>query len=753
MSQFSKIFDEIKDKGPPNSSKTGAKDGFPVENEVSIFDNDNRELETGEDILKVKKKETLTSVIIDDDGGDVSDEILTEDCELPAVISTKKELLQLIKVFPNSRYIQTIKDSIDNGKEIKELDIPALNNDDEAKLFHRNVSTTNTKIIDGSSTLNFSKIDGQDFSDSLDILDSSNELPMSSWYGRLFTLLAVTISPFYIFNICALIIIYGRDFLHACIIVSFLICIPFMYLEILIGQFSVINISSFFSKMAPAWNMVRSVFVILFYIYGVYSLIYCIYYMTESLIIEKMMTNSELDIDDCPKDSPSTCVKNVLAFYCLYAPKHNKYFQQCQVFHEGFEKMYYHGDFEKIYSSKYLDKSEYTYAIIPTKKYHYFTYPSCFIIWILITFFKKNGYANNGGLLLIFYTSYIISLFGLFFSLSNKQLSLTDALYFLAPHSKSLIDISFEVWILATYHMFITFKTGHGIIMKISSFFPTGTNNIGLPFLVGTINTIVLMLHALIWLNLYGSAISNDKKDHIWSSMTMDKKTTITYLSSSLLFFVEHGFIYDKIFAFLLNLSLFALSAYQAFVYIDLLDCEIHNIGIKHSRYVTTRYKTTAAMTLLFLLIPIFSTSYPIVGELFLITEESLKLKTGLCFWQLLLIFYGIGYEKIRFPCVVKIYSHLLKFLYGIYIKFIVVPVLGFLFCIATILEDGRADGWLSFIRETSDPSYNYWIHLVLLLNSYFCMMVWPLFQMLRAIFYGKRPTSIFKCQLAHTKE
>uniref|UniRef100_A0A0K0G218 Transmembrane protein n=1 Tax=Strongyloides venezuelensis TaxID=75913 RepID=A0A0K0G218_STRVS len=753
MSQFSKIFDEIKDKGPPNSSITGGNSAFPIEKEVSIVDNDNRELETGEDIMKVKKKDTLTSVFIDDECGGVSDEILTEDCELPAVISTKEELLQLIKVFPNSRYIQTIKDSIENGKEIKELDIPALNNDEEAKLFHRNISTTNTKIIDGSSTLSFSKIDGQDFSDSLDILDSSNELPMSSWYGRFFTLLAVTISPIYIFNICTLIIIYGRDFFNACVIVSFLICIPFMYLEILIGQFTVINISSFFSKMAPAWNMVRFIFTIMFYVYGVYSLIYCIYYMTESLIIEEMMTNSELDINKCPEDSPGICTKSVLAYYCLYAPKQNKYFEQCQMFYEAFEKLFYYQDSDKMHSSKYLDKSEYIYAIIPTKKYHYFTYPSCFIVWVLITFFKKNGYANNSGLMLIFYTSYIISLFGLFFSISYRKLSLTDASYFLASHSKSIYDIPFTVWILATYHMFITFKTGHGIIMKISSFFPTSTNNIGLPFLVGTINTIVLMLHVFIWLCFYGSAISGDKKDHFLSSMTMDKRTTITYLSSSLLLFVERGEIYEKIFAFLLSLSLFGISAYQAFIYIDLLDCEIHNMGIKHSRYVTTRYKTTAAMTLLFLLVPIFSTSYPIVGEMFLITEESLKLKTGLCFWQLLLIFFGIGYEKIRFPCVVKIYSHILKFFCGIYIKFIVIPVLGFLFCIATVLEDGREDGWLSFIRETSDPFYNYWIHFILLINSYLCIMAWPLFQMLRAIFYGKRPTSIFKCQLAHTKE
>ncbi|CEF66633.1 Sodium:neurotransmitter symporter family-containing protein [Strongyloides ratti] len=673
-----------------------------------------------------------------------------EDCDFPVLIQDYSELLKLEKIFKKSKYFQLIKSSIKDNLPFEEMEIPDLINDEEAKLYYRNVSTAKTEIIKNTSKINLNKVENHDFSDSLDVLDTSNEQTINSWYGRLFSLLAVTITPTYHFNIITLTIIYGREFLSACVFVTLYFCMPFMYLEILIGQFTAVNVSSFFSKMAPAWNMVRIIFVINFYISGVYSLIYGIYSSTEVLNIVSEMSISRTATNLCHENNNNTCIKPDLAYYCLYAPKNKEYFEVCQMYNELFEKAYYRQDMDNIYNDRFIEKLNYTFSIIPHQNYSLFFYPCVLVVWFFIAMFKKYGYSRIGGIMAFFYISYVLSLLGLLFKLLLSDSLLNYLTFLVSSKPNMFIDVAIEIWIVAFYQMVKIFKSGQGVVMKISSYFPTNTNSTNIAFIVCGINFSLLLLHIIVWFKFFENAVNQGSKDYISSLLTMSKSDIRTYLSSSLALYVDNNIGYTRSFALLYHLMSVGISTYQAFVYIDLLDCELHNIGVKHNRYATARYKTTTTITFLFLLLPIFSLIYPEIGKIFFIIEETLNFEIFLCLWQLSLIIVGVGYNKIHLVGSAKFLTHLYKFFLGKYFTFCLIP--GLVLLLSVTLEREILVEWQMFIRETTDPFYNNLVNLFFVWLLRFCMIIWPFFQMLRNTFNGKKSTFAFICQLPMRK-
>uniref|UniRef100_A0A0N4ZDM1 Sodium-and chloride-dependent neutral and basic amino acid transporter B(0+) n=1 Tax=Parastrongyloides trichosuri TaxID=131310 RepID=A0A0N4ZDM1_PARTI len=667
------------------------------------------------------------------------------------LVDSKLKMKSAMKTFPKSRFLKYIYKVEESNTAPIETEIPSLESDEEVKLYWRNVNTLKTRMIEGSRHINTGKMEYQDFSDSLDVMDHKSEPSLVSYYGKLISLLAGTYSPTNIFTIVILTILHGKEFLGACFYSGIFLCIPMMYLEILLGQITPVNSSSLFSKMCQAWSMMRVMFVTIYFLSGVYSVIFALYFLVGMLstLLEGMDSTFLMNI--CSSLEGKNCIRKDFTYFCMYGDRYSNEFTACNGFHSIFEEGYRMQSEYPNFNARYLDKLSFTFNIIPFNSNPGISYTSCFCVWLLIAIFKMIGYGNMTGVMIFFYSTFVISLVLFVHVLLKNELSYIFLKFFFRDIYLEKSNIM--LWLAALVQMIKFYKSGHGIVMKIASYFEPGSNNVHLAFVVFVINTIVFHFNIILLVLSYGITVEGDIKDTALSVELMSKGTIRAYTTSALEQIADMYPGYCKTLFILYNFGFFGLSVYQAFLYIDLMDCELHNIYIRHVRYATKRYKTTAAITFLFLLLPMFSMMYRQIGELYFLIEETFTFNVLLNCFQYIIIVYGIGYGHLHIPTASSRLSHILKKVMGWYIKYIAIPMLiGVIVSIVVIGVELNTE-YVYFIREKFAQPYVNTVQNIYAFLCFFCVLIWPIYQMLRAVFYGKRSTSVFKCELVYVND
>uniref|UniRef100_A0A0N4ZV63 Sodium-dependent neutral amino acid transporter SLC6A17 n=1 Tax=Parastrongyloides trichosuri TaxID=131310 RepID=A0A0N4ZV63_PARTI len=665
------------------------------------------------------------------------------------IIDNEIKFVALKNKYAKSSFLKYIRKNVCSENIFNEIEIPNINTDEEAKLYLKSVKTTNTKIV--KENTRFLKSIGyinQNISDNLDILDYKSEPKMLSVIGRFICLLAATCTSYNSLTIMVLSIIYGKDFMVACFIAGTVSCIPMMYFEILIGQITPLNISSFYSRIAPAWRMLKIIFMILFFLCGVYSIICGVYYLTEFLNFVLDMKRPDIDTKIYDSGDNSNYIGQKLAYFCLYAPKEMVQFDECKSFHESFHNGYYSKNVNAFQNIRFFEKSIYMFSIIPSEKFSVRGYICCFCIWFMITSFKKFDYAFITGIVAFFYASYVISLFFLVYYITSNSYYYGSLNVFLQMPTL-LKNIELKIWILAFLQMVFFFKSGHGIVMKIASKFPKETNSTNMVFVIYLVNFSVLIVNICLNFLLYGFASNQDGSTDFVSTLSASRMDIRTYISSSLYQYFDSTKGMPRVMIILYNFGLFGLSTYQAFIYIDLFDCELHNVALRHVRYATKRFKTTGAVTFLFLLIPMFSTLYPEVGKMFFLVEEAFNNSIIILICELIIIAYVIGIKKFTVSSKSKLISHLINFAMRLMLKFIILPFLIFFLYIRTIMGSFDDPQFKNFAGEMFTSDVNIFINNSFDILTLMCAFFLPLVELFKAVFLGKSPTITFTCDLS----
>uniref|UniRef100_A0A0N4ZV44 Lipase_3 domain-containing protein n=1 Tax=Parastrongyloides trichosuri TaxID=131310 RepID=A0A0N4ZV44_PARTI len=614
-----------------------------------------------------------------------------------------------------SFYKKKVSISFENPSNIEDCEFDVLDEKDIIvksssvliKSINNNIEFTALRHKHPKST--FLKYIEKNVSENLDILDDKSETKMLSTIGRFISLLAATGISYNNLTIMTLSIIYGKDFVVACFLIGLLflvpIMFPIMYMEILIGQLTPVNISSFFFKNSPNLeNAKNSFFINVFY--------------------KCNMKRPDIDTKIYNTDDGKKYIGQKLGYFCLYTPTVMDQYQECKAFHDNFSNKYYRRDLnslDKIF--RFIEKSQYT--------------------------FSKYGYSFTTRIVTFFYFSYVISLFYLTYSLSFNNYYFNGLSVLINKHVV-ITEIKLNVWFLSFIHMAHYLKSGHGIIIKIASKFPKGTNSTNMAFFVYLFNFLILFMNISLTFLLYKFDTERGFNNEEYLSLLSSKLTIRAHISSGLYQYFDSCGTSGRTFVGLLLLGLFGLSTYQSFIYIDLLDFEHYNISIQHAKYVTKRFKTSATITFLFLLIPMFPMFYSEVGKIFFLVEEVFNTTISFLMFQIIIITFGIGIKKFTIFFKTGHISQLINLFIRMLIKYVITPLLVFLLIFKAILRDYKDVHWEYFAKEM----YDYFLVDILTYSFnallFFCLVFWPFFELLNTVFNGKSSTNTFICDLSN---